>query len=327
MPTTGTGRTDMNRRQFLTVAGSAAALLGGGAAKLLAAEEGTGAGVTRGSGFRIAHLTDIHVQPELRADEGMRACLEAIHNLKPRPDLILTGGDLVFDILAVGDTRAKALFDLYIRLCKDSDIPIRQCVGNHDVFGWSSKGKIAPDHVSYGKKMVQERLDLPRTTYSFDHKGWHFCMIDDIQPTRGDGYEGGISEADLDWLDKDLAAAAGAPTLICAHIPILSVAVFRGQDATNAPHHQISKGLVCRNPKPILELMRKHHVPAVLTGHLHQNEYIKYDGTTYIGEGAVSGGWWKGAHLGNPEGYGVVDLHADGTFSHEYVTYGWKAKA
>jgi predicted phosphodiesterase len=74
-----------------------------------------------------------------------------------------------------------------------------------------------------------------------------------------------------------------------------------------------------------MELLRRHGVKGVLTGHLHQNERTEFGGTTFIGQGAVSGSWWKGAHHGNPEGFGILDVYADGRFEHQYQTYGWEA--
>jgi Icc protein len=47
--------------------------------------------------FRIAHLTDMHVQPERRAGEGYTAALESLAKLTPPPDLIITGGDHIMD--------------------------------------------------------------------------------------------------------------------------------------------------------------------------------------------------------------------------------------
>ncbi len=309
----------LTRRSLLGGVGVAAA------ATLLSRPSLASAQEPRPEAFRFVHFTDIHVQPELKGAEGFRKCIEAVHALKPRPDFILTGGDLVFDILEQSEARAKSLFDLYTSICKDSDIPWRQCIGNHDVFGWSSKGKIAPDHVSYGKKMAMERLGLERTTYSFDHKGWHFVLVDDIQPAPG-GYEGGFSEEDLHWIDADLKAAAGRPTALCMHIPIISVTVFRGVDVTGRNADiSVSRALVCRNPKPILELLRRHRVNLALSGHKHENETIRYEHTTHIEDGAVCGAWWKGPHNGNPEGFGIIDVKADGTFEHRYETYGWQA--
>ena len=47
--------------------------------------------------LRLAHLTDVHVQPELRAPEGMTACLRHIHAANDRPDLILLANAPVAD--------------------------------------------------------------------------------------------------------------------------------------------------------------------------------------------------------------------------------------
>ena len=83
---------------------------------------------------------------------------------------------------------------------------------------------------------------------------------------------------------------------------------------------------MCRNPGAILKLFEKHRVRLALTGHTHQNERIEYRNTTHVIEAAVAGEWWKGPHIGNPEGFGVFDMNPDGTFSHAYHTYGWKAR-
>ena len=312
----------LTRRGFIKAAGAVA--LAGGPLETLA----KAAGVNKVEPFRFVHLADIHVDPARRAGEGFRACLAAVHDLKPRPDFILTGGDLVMDVLKADASRAKMLFNLYTAICKDSDIPIRQCMGNHDNFGWTPKGRVSPDHVGYGKKMARDALGLEKTTYSFDHKGWHFCVVDDVQPADESAcWRAEVSEADLDWLNRDLAAVGNRPTAVAAHVPFVRVSAFRNQRVakgeTSLKVHQVS---MCRNPGAILNLFDKHHVNLALTGHTHQNERIDYRGTTHIIEAAVCGAWWKGAHLGNPEGFGLFDMKADGTFTHSYRTYGWKAK-
>ena len=45
--------------------------------------------------IRIAHLTDMHVQPERRAGEGYAAALQSLAKLDPPPDFLVTGGDSV----------------------------------------------------------------------------------------------------------------------------------------------------------------------------------------------------------------------------------------
>jgi 3',5'-cyclic-AMP phosphodiesterase len=67
-------------------------------------------------------------------------------------------------------------------------------------------------------------------------------------------------------------------------------------------------------------------VPLLLSGHIHLVDRVSYLGKTYVCDGAVCGNWWRGPCQQFAEGYGVVDLWPDGTFEHQYVTYGWKAR-
>jgi 3',5'-cyclic-AMP phosphodiesterase len=50
---------------------------------------------------------------------------------------------------------------------------------------------------------------------------------------------------------------------------------------------------------------------------------VDYLGVTYLCNGAVCGAWWKGANQECETGYGLIDLYADGTFAHQYVTFPW----
>lgn len=277
--------------------------------------------------FRFAHLADIHVQPELRAAEGFRKCMAAVHALKPRPSFILMGGDLVYDVLEVDSARARKVFSLYQAICRDSDIPVYHCLGNHDIFGWGSRGKVAASDPHYGRGMALDQLGLARSNYSFDHGGWHFVVVDDILPDPETVYHGGLDEPTLAWLDDDLGRAADRPKVVCLHIPAVSVAAWRGYDAGDAAELALSRRMVCKNPGAGIALMKKHRVQLVLAGHLHQNEIIRLDHTTHITEAAVCGAWWKGPHHGFAEGFGVIDVYADGTFGHHYHPYRWRAAA
>src|SRR5690606_302854 len=116
----------LSRRNLLGAAGALAA-------SVMLKSKALAAPQTGPRSFRFVHLTDIHVQPELKGAEGFRKCIEAVHALSPRPDFILTGGDLLFDVLAQSEKRAKRLFDLYTSITRDSDIPFRNCLGNHDI--------------------------------------------------------------------------------------------------------------------------------------------------------------------------------------------------
>jgi Icc protein len=307
----------ISRREFV----GGAAALGLGAMMAPAARA-----AARPEGFRFVHMTDIHIQPELKADEGFRKALAAVHELKPRPDFILTGGDLVMDSMETPEPRSKMLFDLFAAVCKDSDIPFRHCVGNHDIFGWGPRNRQSPAHPLYGEKMVQERLGLDETTYTFEHKGWTFAIVNDVVP-RGEpgGYVGLFTAKVRDRLDRAFTAAGDAPKIVCNHIPVMSVAVYRRLDVPIDEALCITVPLVCNNSKPILEVFRKHKVNLAIAGHTHENETIAYEHTTFITDGAVSGAWWRGPRFLSPEGFGVFDVRPDRTFDHHYHTYGWKA--
>ena len=63
---------------------------------------------------------------------------------------------------------------------------------------------------------------------------------------------------------------------------------------------------------------------AVLQGHLHTVEEIKFYDVSYIIGGAVCGNWWKGLRHEFPEGFVVVDIVGD-EFDWKYETFNWDA--
>ncbi|MFC2076599.1 Gfo/Idh/MocA family protein [candidate division KSB1 bacterium] len=87
-------RKEYNRRDFLR----SMSLGLGGAGLGLAGLAGRGSAAGGGK-FRFVHMTDMHVQPERNGEAGLRAAIKAVNGLNPRPDLVITGGDLVMDAL------------------------------------------------------------------------------------------------------------------------------------------------------------------------------------------------------------------------------------
>ena len=83
---------------------------------------------------------------------------------------------------------------------------------------------------------------------------------------------------------------------------------------------------MCRNPRTLAELFARHNVKLGLSGHLHQVDAIQFHDLTFVCDGAVSGGWWKGSFKGFGPGYGSFDLSADGKLRHQYCDYGWTPK-
>ena len=91
----------------------------------------------------------------------MRSLLRAVdevNNLDPRPDFVLYGGDLA----QLG--KSKEL-ELGAEILKNLKAPVRMMVGEHDWF------------LDMGEKW-RELFGQP--TYSFDHKGVHFVVLNSV---------------------------------------------------------------------------------------------------------------------------------------------------
>ena len=83
----------MNRRLFLQQGGVAALGLATGLTAHAAPNP------QRQRKLRVAHLTDVHVSPDLGAPAGMAAALRHVQAQADRPDLILFSGDCIGDAL------------------------------------------------------------------------------------------------------------------------------------------------------------------------------------------------------------------------------------
>jgi Icc protein len=77
----------------------------------------------------------------------------------------------------------------------------------------------------------------------------------------------------------------------------------------------------------ITEVFRRHpDVKLCLSGHMRTWVRCEYRGVWYVCGGAASGAWWNGSEYGFPPCYGKFNLFADGTFTCEFIDYGWKAQ-
>ncbi|MBX5495186.1 MAG: metallophosphoesterase [Bryobacteraceae bacterium] len=268
--------------------------------------------------FRFVHFTDPHIQPELRAVEGCERCFSAVNAAKV--DFAVSGGDLVFDVLESGPQRAKQLFDLYTKTAKGLSMPVYNVVGNHDVYGVFANSGVSPSDPMYGKKMFEDRIG--KRYQSFDHKGWHFILLDSIGITPDRRYIGEIDEEQLSWLKSDLESVGPRrPVVVFTHIPLV----------TGFPQFVLAPGastrnIVVTNSRDVLAVLAKYNVKAVLQGHTHVRETVLYKGCQFITSGSVCGNWWKGERMGHPEGFAVLTVRGE-TIEWSYQTYGWKAAA
>jgi 3',5'-cyclic-AMP phosphodiesterase len=267
--------------------------------------------------FTFAFITDIHLKPELNAVEGFKLAIDTINQINP--DFVITGGDLIMDALNQTYGRADSLYDLYILESGAFNMPIYNTMGNHEIFGWNSDDEEIQNHAEYGKKMFENRIG--KRYYSFDHKGWHFIILDAISKDTNGGYWGKLDNEQIEWLKMDLQKLdKETPIAVSTHIPFISARtqLQSGSMAIN------SKGSVITNSREVLLHFQDYNLKLVLQGHLHFLEDIYFgDKVHFITAGAVSGRWWQNKPDSEPEeGFLIVRVTGDEIKS-EYVDYGW----
>jgi 3',5'-cyclic AMP phosphodiesterase CpdA len=300
----------LDRRKFLkTLAATGAAMA------LPFPPQGT---IPAPGSFDFVFFTDTHIQPELDAAHGCDMCFRKIASTNP--EFAIMGGDHVYDALGVNGARAGMVYDLYKRTEQSLGVPLHNAIGNHDVFGVLTKSGIAPADPAYGKKMYQDRMGL--TFYSFNHKGYHFVVLDSIQPTNDRLWEARVDENQLHWLRDDLERLpARAPVIAVIHCPLVTAFATYAQIVTADRKYNT---MTVANAPEVLQVFEDANVLAVLQGHTHVNEIVTYKNTQYITSGAVCGNWWHGSRLGTPEGFTVVSLR-EGKINTRYETYGFRS--
>jgi len=273
--------------------------------------------------FTFVFMTDIHLQPEENALAGLTKAIETVNRLNP--DFVITGGDLVMDVMEQKFDRADMLYHLYVKTHEKFKMPVYNTLGNHELFGIYEKSGIDPSHPEYGKKMFSKRIG--KTYYSFDYKGWHFMILDSIGITVGETgkktYRGFIDNEQMEWIKGDLAKVKkDTPIVISTHIPFITsmTQIYGGSLDGN------KENIVVNNSKEVLDMFKEHNLKLVLQGHLHMLEDIYVKGIHFITGGAVCGNWWEGVYKETEEGFLLIDVKKEtDTFDWEYIDYGWEA--
>ena len=221
--------------------------------------------------FTFIHMTDAHMpRAEAKGRKVYDAFSADVEKFKDRTKFILSGGDDCD--LGDSDPRAKAVadFERYVAWTAALPLPIRHVPGNHDYLGVRSRtpGDWDPKDPNFALGLWLQRLGPTR--WSFNYAGYHFLGIE-MDP----------SEPMRKWIEADLSAADGAPTIILCH------------DA----------------PAGYEALLYQPPVVLVLVGHHHRVEEKTQGRALYWVGGALSGGL-GGADV--PYGYRVVEVSQEG---------------
>lgn len=319
-------RSGISRRGLLTT--SLAGWVSG--ATLVGATSAWGAESERASGttaarpqrvLRFAHLTDVHVQADLRGEEGFAAALRHLQQQADPPTFVMFGGDNVMNVDSRnGASKADEQLAIWQRCLKNElSLPSYACIGNHDVW------KMEPID---GKQWAVDAYGLPGRYYSFDHSGWRFIVLDSTSPEEG-GYKGRLDAAQWEWLQQTVAETpATLPILVVSHIPILGACAYFDGDNEKSGNWVVPGAWMHVDARAIKELFRQHsQVRVALSGHIHLVDEVKYNQVAYYCNGAVSGGWWRGDYQEFGPGYALIDLYEDGSSQRQFVTYDWPPKS
>jgi 3',5'-cyclic AMP phosphodiesterase CpdA len=210
--------------------------------------------------------------------------------------------------LHLGDfiDRGFAGFGTLLPILEGLGHPVRHLLGNHDY-----------DVTPAEKARVVATLGMPHDYYTFRSGKLRFVMLDTTSLStykHPDGsaakaesekvlaaakaaghpgaepWNGGISPAQLDWLDRELTAAdaAGERAILCGHHPLMP-----------ADFHQLW------NHEAVLGVIDRHDcVAAWFNGHNHGGAFVERKGVPYVTFRSM---------LHHPENtaFSVVEVHAD----------------
>jgi len=320
-----------SRREFIGGVG-VAAMGAAGISSVASAMAALKPRVKRKRVLRIAHLTDIHVQPEGAAPDGMARALRSAQSLADKPDIIFTGGDSIMDALGADKSRVQAQWEVFQSVLKsECSLPVVHCIGNHDVWGWGLDDESIKQDRLYGKQWAVEEFGLESRYYSFDKAGWHFIVLDstyyvDVAGPSGECYTAKLDEEQFEWLKEELRKTPiSVPVCVLSHIPIICFCAFLDGENEKSGDWVVPGAWMHIDARRIKDLFLEHsNVRLCLSGHMHMEDKVEYLGVKYLCDGAVSGSWWKGNHYEFPPAYVVVDLYNDGSWRSEYIPYKWQ---
>ena len=209
--------------------------------------------------MRIIQISDTHLSPGKAHFADNWAPL-ARWIVEQRPDLIIHTGDVTVDGAGVEeDMRYSA------ELMRGLGVRFRAVPGNHDV------GDAGHSH----QPVTEERLQRWRTYFGPDR--W----VEDVEDCRLIGFDAlllGSGEREetvqADWLETVMNEAGGRQIAWFLHRPLF----------LDDPNED-DTGYWSVKPQPrtrLLDLVKRHSVALVASGHLHKAHDFRHDDTRYI---------------------------------------------
>ena len=212
-------------------------------------------------------------------------------------------GDLAF-LLHLGDAvdRDERSYRVVRPIFSSATVPVHHVAGNHDY-----------EIAAHLKKRVPSLLGMPAPHYRIEHGEWRFLMLDGNAlslfawppgsaehaaavafrsrfPMPPATYNGGLGEAQREWLKTEIASAKAARRrcIVCCHYPVVGDAGHALWDAAEV--------------EPILAAGRDV-IAAWFNGHNHAGGYVERHGIHFLN--------FKGMVEETTNAYARVELRAD----------------
>ena len=251
--------------------------------------------------FSFVFMTDAHLEYQGDALKYFGQAIDTVNKIKP--DFVITGGDLVRDVNNVRETYADSLFNLYLSEIQKFDMPVYSTIGNHEITGLRPASDVMPNNPMYGKGMFENKIG--KRFSSFEHKGWKFFMLDDLQVMENERrIVGHFDEEQMEWLKNELAKTDTlTPIVVSCHIALIT-AIRKFQIGSMAGTEDFS---AVDNSKEFLDLFKHHKLKLVLQGHEHFLEVLYAMDIYFVTGSSVSGTFVK-----PPDTRGMVQFHISG---------------
>ncbi|MCG2613303.1 metallophosphoesterase [Terrimonas sp. NA20] len=267
------------------------------------------------STFSFVLMSDIHIKPEVT--ERFQRAIDTVNKL--RPDFVMAAGDLVYDVMRGNPGHADSLFNLYKKMSAGIRSKVYNCIGNHELFGIYPESDVDSTHPGYKYGMYEKHIG--KTYYSFDHKGWHFIVLNSIDVNTEKAYFGGIDKKQLEWLKQDIAGVdKKTPVALTVHIPFLSS--FNQLYGSKKPlSSDQPNGVLIFKGNEVLDLFSDYNLRLVMQGHVHWIEDVFVNNKThFLTAGSVAGRpSWSGTRNGER---GFMEVKVKGEeVSWRYVEY------
>ncbi len=258
-----------------------------------------------------AHYAKRNPQTEADVERFRKEAVPGINNEILRQSVPVYGitlGDIVYSEGSRNSNSGMATMRKYFG---QVNMPVFQVFGNHDfTYFYGTSNPLKTDATSSDLNLKAQRAFetvFGPINYSFNRGNVHIVAMKDVyfnSTTSAAEYDGGFSDAQLQWLKDDLASVPKTmKVILCVHIPMLSS----------------SSG---KNVSAVMNLVKQYKDACVFSGHTHYKRGYSNVLSTGMYEhvhAAVCGMWWWSRFSGDgcPNGYTIYNLK-DTKFTDEY---------